>query len=145
MLESRVEHVLAMAGRFHPGIEHGLCTALPRRHILCCWPTDTSLPQPRDETVTPADAVTDLAITRHALCLIERGLLELGIRRHQRQSVCLANSIENRGGIVVTCCQRRLPRHCRHRQRSSGKDKKATPVKYKSLFLLHCLPELSNY
>lgn len=96
MLECRIEHVLAMARRFHPCVEDGLGITLSRGHVFGGWSADTRLAQSRDEAIAPTDAVTDLSVTRHTPCLIKRGLLELGIGRHQRQAICLANSVENR-------------------------------------------------
>src|SRR5690606_30809415 len=71
MLEGRIEHVLAMAGRFHPGIEDGLCTALSRCDILCRRTPYTCLPQSRHETIAPTDAMADLSITRHPPGLVK--------------------------------------------------------------------------
>ncbi len=129
MLECRIEHVLAMARRFHPCVEDGLGITLSRGHVFGGWSADTRLAQSRDEAIAPTDAVADLSVTRHTPCLIKRGLLELGIGRHQRQTICLANSVENRGGIIVSGSQRHVQWHDRHRQRPTGEDQKAAPVK----------------
>ncbi len=71
---------------------------------------------------SPTNTVADLAITRHTSGLIQRRLLKLGIRRHQRQTVRLANSVENRGGIIVSGSQRHVQWHCRYRQRPTDQD-----------------------
>lgn len=143
MLECRIEHVLAMARRFHPCVEDGRYHAVPRprfRRLVRGYPPDAVARQSH----CPNRQQRDLSVTRHRLAPIKRGLLKARNRSPSSRNGCLADSVENRGGILSPAASAVFNGAADTASPPPARTRKPRRLVLITV-LLHCLSELSNY
>ncbi len=119
------------------GHQNGLCVWLSSGNIFRRRATNASLFEPRNKPIAPADRVADLAMARHTTCLIKRCLLKLAVGCHKRQTVGLADLIEELCRVNVCCSVCKTRGQSRESQSATGEDQNPRRVRLKvSLFCI---------